>query len=121
MRDIDRDRFLGPEEAIEYGLADRVLHTREEAGLGDCVEQSLGRSAADARNAAIALGSCRVRVPSAASCSAAVGGDIAAETARGEHETRRLVDQLDQDARDRCRARRGHRRRIFCNSASSPC
>src|SRR6267142_2051000 len=31
VRDIDRDRFLGPEDAIEYGLADRVLHTREEA------------------------------------------------------------------------------------------
>src|SRR5438045_3594683 len=31
VRDIDRDRFLGPEEAIEYGLADRVLRTREEA------------------------------------------------------------------------------------------
>jgi ATP-dependent Clp protease protease subunit len=31
MRDIDRDRFLGPEDAIEYGLADRVLHAREEA------------------------------------------------------------------------------------------
>jgi len=31
MRDIDRDRFLGPEEAIEYGLADRVLRTREDA------------------------------------------------------------------------------------------
>jgi ATP-dependent Clp protease protease subunit len=31
MRDIDRDRFLGPEDAIEYGLADRVLHSREEA------------------------------------------------------------------------------------------
>jgi ATP-dependent protease ClpP protease subunit len=31
MRDIDRDRFLGPEDAIEYGLADRVLNTREEA------------------------------------------------------------------------------------------
>jgi ATP-dependent Clp protease protease subunit len=28
MRDIDRDRFLGPEEAVEYGLADRVLATR---------------------------------------------------------------------------------------------
>ncbi len=31
MRDIDRDRFLGPDDAIEYGLADRVLHSREEA------------------------------------------------------------------------------------------
>jgi ATP-dependent Clp protease, protease subunit len=31
MRDIDRDRFLGPEEAVEYGLADQVLSTREEA------------------------------------------------------------------------------------------
>ena len=25
MRDIDRDRFLGPDEAVEYGLADHVL------------------------------------------------------------------------------------------------
>jgi ATP-dependent Clp protease protease subunit len=31
MRDIDRDRFLGPDDAVEYGLADRVLSTREEA------------------------------------------------------------------------------------------
>jgi ATP-dependent Clp protease protease subunit len=28
MRDIDRDRFLEPEEAIGYGLADRVLARR---------------------------------------------------------------------------------------------
>jgi ATP-dependent Clp protease protease subunit len=28
MRDIDRDRFLGPDEAVEYGLADQVLHSR---------------------------------------------------------------------------------------------
>src|SRR6478609_2162508 len=25
MRDIDRDRFLGPHDAVEYGLADQVL------------------------------------------------------------------------------------------------
>jgi ATP-dependent Clp protease protease subunit len=31
MLDIDRDRFLGPEEAVEYGLADHVLATRAEA------------------------------------------------------------------------------------------
>jgi ATP-dependent protease ClpP protease subunit len=31
MRDIDRDRFLGPEEAVAYGLADDVLSTRAEA------------------------------------------------------------------------------------------
>src|SRR3954452_23023010 len=31
MHDIDRDRFLGPDEAVGYGLADRVLATREEA------------------------------------------------------------------------------------------
>jgi ATP-dependent Clp protease, protease subunit len=31
MRDIDRDRFLGPDEAVEYGLADHVLATRENA------------------------------------------------------------------------------------------
>jgi ATP-dependent Clp protease protease subunit len=29
MRDIDRDNFLGPAEAVEYGLADTVLSTRE--------------------------------------------------------------------------------------------
>ena len=33
MRDIDRDRFLSPEEAVEYGLADTVLPTRIEAPL----------------------------------------------------------------------------------------
>ena len=32
MRDIDRDRFLGPADAIEYGLADRILQSREDAG-----------------------------------------------------------------------------------------
>jgi ATP-dependent Clp protease protease subunit len=31
MRDIDSDRFLDPDEAVEYGLADQVLSTREEA------------------------------------------------------------------------------------------
>ena len=31
MRDIDRDNFLGPEDAIAYGLADLVLLKREEA------------------------------------------------------------------------------------------
>jgi ATP-dependent protease ClpP protease subunit len=31
MLDIDRDRFLGPDEAVDYGLADRVLSTREDA------------------------------------------------------------------------------------------
>ena len=31
MRDIDRDRFLGPDEAVEYGLADHVLASREDA------------------------------------------------------------------------------------------
>jgi ATP-dependent Clp protease protease subunit len=31
MRDIDRDRFLGPDEAVDYGLADHVLATRAEA------------------------------------------------------------------------------------------
>ena len=27
-RDIDRDRFMAPEEAVEYGLVDGVLHER---------------------------------------------------------------------------------------------
>ena len=29
MRDIDRDRFLGPADAVDYGLADRVLAARD--------------------------------------------------------------------------------------------
>ena len=33
VRDIDRDRFLSPEEAVEYGLADQVLPTRLDAVL----------------------------------------------------------------------------------------
>jgi ATP-dependent Clp protease protease subunit len=28
MRDIDRDRFMSPEEAIEYGIVDRVMVSR---------------------------------------------------------------------------------------------
>src|SRR6476661_7771998 len=35
VRDIDRDRFLVPEEAVEYGLADSVLTTRN----GDAASQ----------------------------------------------------------------------------------
>jgi ATP-dependent Clp protease protease subunit len=31
MRDIDRDRFMTPEEAIEYGLIDAVMSSREVA------------------------------------------------------------------------------------------
>jgi ATP-dependent Clp protease protease subunit len=34
VRDIDRDRFLSPEEAVGYGIADRVLPAREEAAAG---------------------------------------------------------------------------------------
>jgi ATP-dependent protease ClpP protease subunit len=28
MRDIDRDRFMTPEEAVEYGLIDAVMPPR---------------------------------------------------------------------------------------------
>ena len=28
MRDIDRDRFMGPEEAVEYGLVDEIISPR---------------------------------------------------------------------------------------------
>jgi len=31
LRDIDRDRFMTPEEALEYGLIDRILASREAA------------------------------------------------------------------------------------------
>jgi ATP-dependent Clp protease protease subunit len=30
MRDIDRDRFMTPEEAVEYGIVDAVMETRAE-------------------------------------------------------------------------------------------
>src|SRR5262249_59017316 len=32
MQDIDRDRFLAPEEAVEYGLADSILASRNGGG-----------------------------------------------------------------------------------------
>ena len=50
MRDIDRDNFLGPDEAVEYGLADTVLSAREpcrriasaeSAAPGDAVAERL--------------------------------------------------------------------------------
>ena len=28
--DSDRDNFMSPEEAVEYGLIDKVVHTRSE-------------------------------------------------------------------------------------------
>src|SRR5215208_825433 len=28
MRDIDRDRFMGPQEAVEYGLVDEIISPR---------------------------------------------------------------------------------------------
>ena len=34
LHDIDRDRFLSPEEAVAYGLADRVLAVREQVAAG---------------------------------------------------------------------------------------
>ena len=34
VRDIDRDRFLAPEEAVEYGLADSVLASRNGDAAG---------------------------------------------------------------------------------------
>jgi ATP-dependent Clp protease protease subunit len=34
VRDIDRDRFLAPEEAVEYGLADSVLAARNGEATG---------------------------------------------------------------------------------------
>jgi ATP-dependent Clp protease protease subunit len=34
LSDIDRDRFLAPDEAVEYGLADSVLTSRNGAAAG---------------------------------------------------------------------------------------
>jgi ATP-dependent Clp protease protease subunit len=33
-RDSDRDRFMGAEEAVKYGLIDRVFTNRAEASAG---------------------------------------------------------------------------------------
>jgi ATP-dependent Clp protease protease subunit len=43
MRDIDRDRFMSPEEAIDYGLIDEVLPARGAAALAAGVAVRDGR------------------------------------------------------------------------------
>jgi ATP-dependent Clp protease, protease subunit len=35
MRDIDRDRFMAPEEAVEYGLIDAVVGARSNGSLSE--------------------------------------------------------------------------------------
>jgi len=35
MKDIDRDRFMTPEEAVEYGIVDAIMETRIPAGGGN--------------------------------------------------------------------------------------
>jgi len=35
MKDIDRDRFMTPEEAVEYGIVDAIMETRAPAGGGN--------------------------------------------------------------------------------------
>jgi len=35
MKDIDRDRFMTPEEAVEYGIVDAIMETRVPAGGGN--------------------------------------------------------------------------------------
>lgn len=43
--DVDRDRFMGPDEAVEYGLIDRVLVARENGtGEGADTEEKTGPS-----------------------------------------------------------------------------
>ena len=32
MKDIDRDRFMTPEEAVEYGIVDAIMENRAAAG-----------------------------------------------------------------------------------------
>jgi ATP-dependent Clp protease protease subunit len=38
-RDTDRDNFLGPDEAVEYGLVDQVLRNRADAGAAELPEK----------------------------------------------------------------------------------
>src|SRR3954452_20210439 len=77
MQDIDRDRFLEPHEAVEYGIADVVLASRiDESARGT-------RGGAQRRHDL-------VRPPEP------VGGgrsELAAKARRRQHELRRLVDQ----------------------------
>jgi ATP-dependent Clp protease protease subunit len=38
-KDTDRDNFLGPDEAVEYGLVDQVLRSRADAGAAELPEK----------------------------------------------------------------------------------
>ena len=38
-KDTDRDNFLGPDEAVEYGLVDRVLRHRGDAKISEAPEK----------------------------------------------------------------------------------
>ena len=38
-KDTDRDNFLGPDEAVEYGLVDQVLRNRADAGAAELPEK----------------------------------------------------------------------------------
>jgi ATP-dependent Clp protease protease subunit len=38
-KDTDRDNFLGPDEAVEYGLVDKVLRNRADAGAAELPEK----------------------------------------------------------------------------------
>src|SRR5581483_6614583 len=101
MRDIDRDRFLEPCDAVDYGLADHVLSSRDEVSLARCVEHArAGRLGASQGGERVA----RVD-PLAEELELAHGvpRGVSEEAARREHELRRMVDQVDQHACDRGR------------------
>jgi ATP-dependent Clp protease protease subunit len=44
LRDIDRDRFMTPEEAVEYGLVDAIMEPR--GAVSGSVSATRGGSAA---------------------------------------------------------------------------
>jgi ATP-dependent protease ClpP protease subunit len=37
MKDIDRDRFMTPEEAVEYGIVDAIMENRTPANASNGV------------------------------------------------------------------------------------
>ena len=103
LRDIDRDRFLAPEEAVEYGLADTVLAGQRNGDLAavDRVEEASTGVGGAAEGCG--RGSAVERRREQRKLLERAQRGLSTDAGRGEHEQRRPVAQIDEDTRDRGR------------------